>query len=111
MVRDPAHGFVLTIGAGGQLAEILHDTTSMLVPMSRAMVDTALSSLRCAKIIDGYRGKPGADRAAILDAVMAVQDYVVANADTVSEVEVNPLIATQDGAVAVDALLRRKKND
>ncbi len=62
--------------------------------------------LRIWPLIAGYRGKPGADEGAILDAVMAVQDYVIANADRISEVEINPLMCTPDRAVAVDALLR-----
>ena len=44
---------------------------------------------------------------AILDAVGAVQDYVLAHADTLGEVEINPLLATPDRAVAVDALIRQ----
>jgi len=58
-------------------------------------------------MLAGYRGKPGADMGAILDAVAAVQAYVLANAHSVSEVEINPLICTPERAVAVDALIRK----
>ncbi len=107
VTRDPAHGFVLTLGAGGVLTEILRDTVSMLVPSSRQAVQNALGRLACAPLLAGYRGKPAADIDAILDAVEAVQAYVIANAATVSEVEINPLICTKEGAVAVDALIRK----
>ena len=106
VVRDPAHGYVLTLGAGGVLTELLEDSASLLVPASRDAVGRALDGLRCARLLQGYRGAPAADRHAIIDAVMAVQDYVTANAGTVLEVEVNPLICTPDGAVAADALIR-----
>ncbi len=106
VLRDPAHGFVLTLGAGGVLTELWQDTASLLVPARAEAVEDALRSLRIWPMIEGYRGKPAADLNAIVAAVMAVQDYVIANADRVSEVEINPLMCTPDAAVAVDALLR-----
>lgn len=107
VLRDPAHGFVLTVGAGGVLAELWQDTASLLVPASSASVERALRSLRIWPMIVGYRGKPAADLDAVLAAIMALQEYVIANADRVSEVEINPLMCTPDAAIAVDALLRR----
>ena len=107
ITRDPAHGFVLTLGAGGVLTEILQDTVSLLVPARPEQIRAALMRLRCAPLLAGYRGKPAADMEAILAAVEAVQAYVVANAATVVEVEVNPLICTPARAVAVDALIRK----
>ena len=78
----------------------------MLLPVSAAEVVTALSRLRLAALLDGYRGGPPADRAAIVSAVMAVQAYVTANAAVLEEVEINPLICAPDRAVAADALIR-----
>jgi acyl-CoA synthetase (NDP forming) len=109
ITRDPAHGYVLTLGAGGVLTEILEDTVSLLVPSRPDQIETALMRLKCAPLLTGYRGKPAADLAAIVAAVQSVQDYVIANADTVSEVEINPLICTPNKAVAVDALIRKAK--
>ena len=107
VTRDPAHGFVLTIGAGGVLTEILADTVSLLVPSGSVQVEQALRRLKCAPLLGGYRGKPAAGMGAILAVVRAVQDYVIANAATVDEVEINPLICTPEGAMAVDALIRK----
>ncbi|MFT7594071.1 MAG: acyl-CoA synthetase (NDP forming) [Paracoccaceae bacterium] len=107
VTRDPAHGFVLTLGAGGVLTEILADTVSLLVPSGSEQVKQALKRLKCAPLLAGYRGKPAADISAVLAVIGAVQDYVIANADTVSEVEINPLICTPEGAIAVDALIRK----
>lgn len=103
---DPAHGFVLTLGAGGVLTEILADTVSLLVPSDRTALRAALDGLACAPLLQGYRGRPPADTDAILDAIEAVQAYVIANADRLVEVEINPLICTPDRAVAADALIR-----
>ncbi|WP_259989952.1 acetate--CoA ligase family protein [Sulfitobacter sp. S190] len=107
VLRDPAHGFVLTVGAGGVLAELWADTRSALVPAPRMQVATMLRALRVAPLLDGYRGRPAARFDAVVDAIMAVQSYVIANAARVEEIEINPLVCTPDRAVAVDALLRR----
>lgn len=104
--RDPAHGFVLTLAAGGVLTEILRDSVSLILPVTAAEIDTALDGLRIAPLLRGYRGRPPADRAAILRAVLALQDYVVAHAAGLDEAEINPLICTATSAVAADALIR-----
>ena len=107
---DPAHGFVLTIGAGGVLTEILSDTVSLLLPVSSAEVENALSRLRCFPLLQGYRGKAGANVDAIVAAVLSVQEFVQANQDTLKEVEINPLLCGQKEAIAVDALIRMGGN-
>ena len=103
--RDPAHGYVLTLAAGGILTEIMGDSTSLLLPATEDEIAQALNSLRIAKALRGYRGKPGADMGAIAQAVLAVQSYVAAHAGRLEEVEINPLICTETRAVAVDALI------
>ncbi len=108
VVRDPTHGFVLTLAAGGTLAELTQDSVSLLLPVSDAMIDASLSRLRIAPVLDGYRGAPRADRPAILRAVQAVEAYVRAEADGLERLEINPLLCTPTDAVAVDALIRRR---
>ncbi|WP_114962084.1 acetate--CoA ligase family protein [Tritonibacter mobilis] len=108
VVKDPAHGFVLTLAAGGTLTEIMQDSASVLLPASDAALNTALDSLRIAPLLSGYRGAPPADRAAILRAIRAVEAYVVAEAEGLEEIEINPLLCTPTDAVAADALIRRK---
>ena len=107
VTREPAHGFALTIGAGGVITEVIQDTVSLLVPSETSAVDQALNQLNCAPILKGYRGKPPVDRAALLQAIDALQSYVLQNADVLCEVEINPLICAADGVVAVDALIRK----
>jgi acyl-CoA synthetase (NDP forming) len=106
VVRDPAHGFVLTLAAGGTLTELMQDGVSLLLPVTEAEIGAALDRLRLAPVLAGYRGRPGADRAAIARAVLAVQAFVAAHAARLEEVEINPLICTPDRAVAADALIR-----
>ncbi|MEY1557196.1 acetate--CoA ligase family protein [Yoonia sp. R2331] len=107
ITADPTCGFLMTLGAGGTLTELLDDTVHLLLPTSENSVKQALTRLKTSKLLAGYRGKPAADHAAIVAAIMAIQDYVLAHADTIAEVEVNPLICTPTRAVAADALIRK----
>ncbi|MEJ6396418.1 acetate--CoA ligase family protein [Yoonia sp. 208BN28-4] len=109
VTHDPAHGLVLTVGAGGVLTELLSDTQSLLLPASADSVRRALSHLKCYRILQGFRGKPAADIDAIIAAIMVITGYALANADTVQEVEVNPLICTAKNAIAADALIRKNR--
>lgn len=107
VVRDPAHGFVLTLAAGGVQTEILQDSVSLLLPASDASVSAALDGLRIAPLLRGYRGQPPADRAAILRTVRALSTYLHDHAGQIDEIEINPLICTPARAVAADALIRK----
>jgi acyl-CoA synthetase (NDP forming) len=106
VVCDPAHGFVLTLGAGGVLTEILADTVSLLLPVAEEDIRNALARLRAAPLLFGYRGRPAADIGAVVEAVLSVQSFVTVQAAQVQEVEINPLLCCPSGAVAVDALIR-----
>ncbi|MEQ9692923.1 acetate--CoA ligase family protein [Shimia sp. SDUM112013] len=108
VVKDPAHGFVLTLAAGGTLTELMKDSANILLPATDEMIESALDNLRLARLLNGYRGAPPADRGAILKAIRAVEAYVLANAEGLEEIEINPLLCTATDAVAADALMRRK---
>lgn len=109
ILKDPAHGFVLTLAAGGVLTELLKDQVSLLVPASRDAVKSALLRLKAGHIFRGYRGAKPVDPGPILDAIEAVQQFVITNAKTIDEVEVNPFLVTESAAIAVDALIREVK--
>jgi acetyl-CoA synthetase len=106
VTRDPQFGLSLTIGAGGILVELLGDTLTLLLPVSRADIAEALPKLRCHKLLEGFRGKPPGDRAALVDAIASIAAYAEAHADRLLELDVNPLIVAPRGATAVDALVR-----
>ncbi len=107
VIRDPAHGFVLTLGAGGVLAEVIGDTQSLLLPVTADDILAAIDRLAWAQVLRGYRGRPAADIPRVVRVVESLQAYVLANAESVSEVEINPLICTPDRVVAADALIRK----
>ncbi len=104
---DPAHGYLLTLGAGGVRTEIWRDKTHLLLPVSVGDILAALKRLKIAPILNGYRGAPPVNQQAIVAAVLGVQAFVQENVGAVSEVEINPLICGPDRAVAADALIIR----
>jgi acyl-CoA synthetase (NDP forming) len=103
VLLDPAHGYVLTLAAGGTLTEVLADQTNLILPVDAKAVQKALRKLRIAPLFDGYRGAPSADVEAITKAVLAVQDFVLDTHPV--EVEINPLMCGPDFAIAADALI------
>jgi acetyl-CoA synthetase len=107
---DPQFGFALVIGAGGILTELLNDAVTLLLPASRENIERALDRLRISKLLFGYRGKLG-DRAAVIGAIASVARFAEANAASLEELDVNPLLVMPEGcgAVAVDALIRMRE--
>lgn len=104
--RDPAFGPVMVIGGGGTMAELMRDATVILLPASRREIETAIASLKVSELLTGFRGAPAADREILICTIMAIADFAKANAQSLLELDVNPLMVTTDGAWAVDALLR-----
>ena len=105
--REDPVGWLLTVGAGGTLVEVLEDTRSLLLPVTGEDVRSALQGLSVWPLLAGYRGRPGADVEAVVDAVLGVVRMVVAG-DGLVEVECNPLIAGAEGATVVDVLVERE---
>jgi succinyl-CoA synthetase beta subunit len=107
VTRDPQFGLVLTIGSGGILVEILKDSKTLIIPARRDEIEAAVASLKSAPLLEGYRGKPVADIAATVDAIVAIQQYAISNSDSLIELDVNPLLigAQGEGVFAADALI------
>ncbi len=100
--RDPVLGAVILVGAGGTAAELLADTALELPPLNERLARRMLESLRVWPLLQGYRGRPGADLDALLEALMRFS-YLIADCPEIAEVDVNPLLAGPDGVLALDA--------
>jgi acyl-CoA synthetase (NDP forming) len=107
IVREPLFGPVLTLGAGGVQAELLADTATLLLPVSREEVEAALRALKFFPLLDGHRGRPKADLPAAIAAIMNVAGFALGQAAEIDELDVNPLIvcAEGQGTWVADALL------
>lgn len=110
--RDAQFGLALTLGAGGILVELLQDTATLLLPVSRADIHAALQGLKTWPLLEGYRGKAPGDVDALVDAVSAIAAYAQAHADRLLELDVNPIVVLPHGwgVVAVDALIHLTKD-
>ncbi len=102
MRRDPAFGPAVMVGLGGILAEVIDDVVVRLAPVDREEALTMLDELRGAGVLAGARGRPPVDRVAVADLVAGLSRLAVERAD-LDEVDLNPVIASPDGAVAGDA--------
>ncbi len=104
--RDPVYGATLTLGMGGVTAEVLADTVTLVLPATEAQVLEAAQRLRLWPLLNGYRGRPGADMAAVARIAVQLGARMLAD-DTLEEIEINPILVRAEGAVAVDALIRK----
>jgi acetyl-CoA synthetase len=106
--RDAQFGLSLTLGAGGILVELLQDAQTLLFPVSRGDVQSALQALKAWPLLAGFRGKAAGDVEALVDVVLAIAAYAQANAHRLLELDVNPVLVMPkgQGVLAVDALIR-----
>ncbi len=104
--RDPVYGATLTIGMGGVTAEILADTATLVLPVAEGEIMNAMKGLRLWPLLDGYRGRPRADATAVAGLAARLAALMLAD-DGLEEIEINPVMVREKGAVAVDALIRR----
>jgi len=104
--RDPQFGPMILVGTGGVQAELWRDVALDLAPVSPARAEAMLRSLKGFPLLDGFRGAPKADLAAVAAAVSAFSVLAAAADARIEEAEVNPLIAGEWGCLAVDGLVR-----
>jgi acyl-CoA synthetase (NDP forming) len=102
--RDPVYGVTLTLGLGGVTAEVLADTVTLVAPVTAEEIGDALRRLRLFALLDGYRGRARADLGAVVEAALACQALMLATR-RLNEIEINPLMVREQGAVAVDAVI------
>lgn len=109
-LRDPVAGPVLTIGAGGILVELMDDSAVITLPTTKADIRKAIDGLKIAKLLKGYRGQAKGDIAALVDAVYAAGEFVIAKSADIEELDINPLMVLPEGqgVVAADALVRMR---
>ncbi|MFJ7214406.1 acetate--CoA ligase family protein [Amycolatopsis sp. NPDC098790] len=100
-VTDPTFGKVVAFGLGGVLVEVLKDVTFRLAPTSTEEALSMVDGIQAAEILKGVRGAEPVDRDA-LAAVITGLGELVSDFPQLSEVDLNPVLATPHGATAVD---------
>ena len=105
VTRDPHFGALVMFGLGGIYAEALRDVVFRIAPLSPADADDMINGIRAQKILNGMRGQPAADRALLRDVLCRVAQLAV-DVEEIQELDLNPLLVTTAGLVAVDARVR-----
>ena len=102
MSKDTQFGPVLMFGLGGILVEILKDVSFRIVPLARRDAAEMVREIKGYPILNGYRGQEAVDVANLEDMIIKVSDFIEKTPD-IKELDLNPVFAYADGAVAVDA--------
>jgi acetyltransferase len=100
--KDPVFGAVMMVGAGGITAEVLHDRALELPPLNERLARRMLHALRIWPLLDGFRGRSRVNVDQLVEVLLRLS-YLVADNPCLAELDVNPLLVTPDGAVALDA--------
>ena len=103
--RDPVFGMVVMVGLGGVFVEVLRDVVFRRAPVSEGQATEMLNSLQGAVVLDGIRGASPVDRNALARLIAAVSSFGASASGRLLELDLNPVLAGPDGAVAVDWLM------
>ena len=107
--RDETFGPLLMVGLGGVHVEILEDVAFAPVPLDAARAGDLLDRLKGRRLLDGARGQPPADTDALCDLMATLSRFAAAHADTVAEIDLNPVIVHERGLSIVDALITTRR--
>jgi acyl-CoA synthetase (NDP forming) len=110
VVQDPQFGPVIACGAGGTAVELLRDVSIRLTPLTETQADRMIRGLATFPLLDGYRGRPRADVAALRDLVLRL-GALAEDLPEVAEVDLNPVIVGPPGVSVVDARIRIEARD
>jgi acyl-CoA synthetase (NDP forming) len=105
LAADPEFGPVVMVGLGGVMTDLLQDRAFAVPPLEAGAADAMVALLRAAPLLDGYRGAPKADRQALV-AVLEQVARVAEEVPELVELDLNPILVSSAGAVAVDCKAR-----
>jgi acetate---CoA ligase (ADP-forming) len=110
ITRDPTFGPMLMVGLGGIHVEVLQDVAFAPVPIGHDEALALLGELRGAALLDGVRGEPAADRAALAELIADLSRFAADHAKLIEEIDLNPVIvhAQGQGVTVVDALIVKR---
>jgi len=102
--KDPIFGPTVLLGLGGVLTEVLKDISLRICPLDEREAMEMIQELKVYPILRGYRGKKGCDTEALAEVLLKVSHLLLSNSH-INELDINPLIASEERLVAVDALM------
>ena len=105
---DPVFGPIIMFGLGGIYAEIMKDIVFAEAPLSNEKAEKMILSLKCKDLFYGARGQAPIDVKALTQLIVTLSNFIAANKDQVDQVEMNPVIVSEDQIIALDALIVTK---
>ena len=105
VVQEPVFGPLVVFGLGGVATEVLGDHAARLTPLTDVDADDLVCAVRAAPLLFGHRGTPAVDIGALTDVLLRIS-HLADSLGEVAELDLNPVIASADGAAAVDARIR-----
>ena len=104
---DDEFGPVIVIGAGGIYTELIRETKTLLLPLTKKDIQNELKNMKIGKILFGYRNQDRADTNSLIKAILSLSKFAEKNINKLYEIEINPLIVCKKnkGVFAVDALI------
>jgi acyl-CoA synthetase (NDP forming) len=109
MSRDAQFGWVIMFGLGGLLVEIIEDIALKIAPITPKDAGAMIREIKGYKLLAGYRGQTSVNIKALEEMLLAVSEFVENN-PIIKELDLNPVIADSDGAIAVDATVILEEN-
>jgi acetyltransferase len=106
---DPQHGPVMLFGLGGVFVEVIGDVAFRALPLTPADALDMIGSLKHASVLDGVRGAPAVDRAALADLLVRLSRIRELHPQ-IAEIDLNPVIAHAGGQSVVDARVVLRRN-
>lgn len=108
VTHDPTFGPVIMFGLGGVFVEVFKDVSFRVAPLNRQDAISMIKSLKGYELLKGVRNKKASDEEAIIDVLLKVSALITDYQDQIAEIDINPLIVYESGAIAADALIITK---
>jgi acetyltransferase len=105
MIRDPVFGPVISFGSGGTMVEVMGDSAISLPPLNRRLARDLIGRTKAAKLLGNFRNMPAVDLEKLIDILICVSN-MACELPWIQEMDINPLLIDEEGAVAVDARFR-----
>jgi acetyltransferase len=105
MVRDPVFGPVISFGSGGINVEVMGDSAVALPPLNRRLARDLVDRTKAARMLGKFRHMPAINMEKLIDVLISVSN-MACELPWIREMDINPLLVDDDGAIAVDARIR-----
>jgi acetyltransferase len=105
IVRDPVFGPVISFGSGGTNVEVMKDSAISLPPLNRRLARDLIDRTKAAKMLAKFRNMPAANMELLVDILLRVSN-MACELPWIQEMDINPLMVDDTGAIAVDARIR-----